>query len=253
MIKILKYFSVFIIMFVILSCESRVQRKLPQSMTLEEIKKTLPVSKAHQVNEIERTMIKHQLVDVQKVDEEIRVDLKYSSKDNFFKENVYGSLEVAYLQPEVAEALSRANSLLISEYPDLRLMVYDGARPLSVQQILWEKLDSMPESERKNYVADPDIGSIHNYGCAVDLTIFNLQTGKALDMGTKFDYFGPEAYPRLEQQMINEGRLNPLQLNNRLLLRRVMEENGFSPITSEWWHFNYLSRVAAQRKYKIID
>lgn len=253
MYNILKYNIYLLILWATWSCNNRSSKSLPESMTTDEIVELLPQRDDYLLNEIEKSMIANGLVDIQEINSEIRVDLKYSSLDNFFGENVYGSMQAAYLQPEVALALSQANDSLKSKYPNYRLLVYDAARPLSVQKVLWESLDELPVRERRNYVADPKVGSIHNFGCAVDLSIMDIQTGRPLDMGTSFDFFGYEAYPRMEKQMINEGKLNPIQISNREILRDAMMANGFSPITSEWWHFNYFTRAEAQSKYKIID
>jgi D-alanyl-D-alanine dipeptidase len=131
--------------------------------------------------------------------------------------------------------------------------VYDAVRPLAVQWILWEKLDSIPPKIRTNYVADPKKGSIHNYGCAVDLTIIDTERLQPLDMGTKFDFFGYLAYPRKEAEMLEKGLLTKEQVANRQLLRDVMQEAGYEGITSEWWHFNFYPRKTAEKKYKIVE
>jgi D-alanyl-D-alanine dipeptidase len=239
-------------MLLMMACQKK-HDSLPKALTTEEIIEYFPRSESMEKGLLERSMIDYGLIDIQSLDERILVNLKYSSKDNFFGEDVYGDLELAYLQPEVAGALIKANEILKNENPNLSLLVYDAARPLSVQKILWTWLDSLSTTERKNYVADPDIGSIHNYGCAVDLTIYDLESQSPLDMGTVYDYFGDLAYPRLEREMLNNGKLSLKQLNNRILLRTVMQNAGFTPITSEWWHFNYYSRKIAATKYKIIE
>ncbi len=204
------------------------------------------------VSELEISMQNQGLVNIQEIDSDILVDLKYSSTDNFFGEDVYGILENAYLQNLPAEALKEANQSLKEMHPNLRLLIYDGARPHRIQTILWNKLDTIPPKNRKNFVADPKDGSIHNYGCAVDLTLFDLITNQAIDMGTKYDYFGPLAYPRLEEKMLLEGKLTSDQIANRRLLRDIMRNAGFSAITSEWWHFNYHSRKRAKELYEIV-
>lgn len=205
------------------------------------------------ISDIEISMQNQGLVDIQEIDENILVDLKYSSNDNFFKEDVYGLLEKAYLQKQPAQALKEANLSLKTAHPNLRLLVYDAARPQKIQTILWNKLDSIPPKKRKDFVADPNEGSIHSYGCAIDLTIFDLESNKTLDMGTKYDYFGFLAYPRLEEDMLLEGKLTSYQIANRRLLRNIMQKSGFASITSEWWHFNYYSRKKAKELYEIIQ
>jgi D-alanyl-D-alanine dipeptidase len=204
------------------------------------------------ITEIEENLIEQGLVNIKDLDASVLVDLKYSSKDNFFGQDVYGDFEEAYLQKEPAQALKLAQYLLRKKNPALSLLILDATRPLHIQKILWESLDSLPPQKRKDFVADPNEGSIHNYGCAVDLTIFDQTTKKPLDMGTPFDYFGYEAYPRLEIQMLNNGKLDSNQIKNRHLLRGIMETAGFEHITSEWWHFNFYSRERAKSKYKIV-
>ncbi|MDF2158845.1 M15 family metallopeptidase [Algoriphagus sp. CAU 1675] len=201
---------------------------------------------------LEKLLIEQGLVNLKEVIPGIKVELKYSTTDNFFEQDVYGDLTVAYLQPVVAEQLKTAQALLKQENPDYTLLVYDGVRPLSVQQILWDNLDK-PDSVKPLYVADPKVGSLHNYGVAVDLTIFNTKADSTLDMGTGYDFFGYAAYPEREEQMLAEGILNPEQLANRKLLRKVMNEAGFTGIGSEWWHFNAYSRKEAGEKFKIVN
>ncbi|UZD24756.1 M15 family metallopeptidase [Algoriphagus halophytocola] len=204
-----------------------------------------------EIPELEKQLIAQGLVDVAEVIPGILVDLKYSTTDNFFGQDVYGELTKAYLQPEVAERLLKAQKMLKKEYPNYTLLVYDGVRPASVQQILWDNLDK-PDSLKPLYVADPKVGSLHNFGVAVDLTIFDMQADSTLDMGTGYDYFGYPAYPDREDQMLAEGKLNPAQIDNRELLRKVMTSNGFAGIGSEWWHFNAFSRKEAGEKFKIV-
>ncbi len=244
--------GVFFVFLFLGACVPKNKYDLPRSLTSEEIKKFFPKSVNLERNEIEKSMIRQGLVDIQSFEQDILVNLKYSSGDNFFAKDVYGTLELAYLQEAPALALLEANNLLKKLNPNLRLLVYDAARPQSVQHILWQSLDTIPEQERKKYVSPPEEASLHNYGCAVDLTIYDLDTKRAMDMGTEYDFFGELAYPRMERQMINEGKLSLKQLNNRILLRTVMEQAGFTPITTEWWHFNFYSRSEAARKYQIV-
>lgn len=204
----------------------------------------------------EATMQKQGLVDVQKVDPGILVELKYSTTDNFVGKDVYGDLTRAYMQPIAAQKLARASQYLRAHHPNLRLLVYDAARPRSAQWNLWNALPNLPERERRKYVADPRKGSIHNYGCAVDLTVAAVdENGKAkpLDMGTKYDFFGELAYPSREAALLKSGKLTRQQLDNRLILRTAMREGGFMPIEYEWWHFNALSHERAKTTFQIIE
>lgn len=200
---------------------------------------------------LEKTLIEQGLVNIEELIPNLRVELKYSTTDNFFGQDVYGDLTKAYLQPEVAEKLKKATEMLQAEYPNLTLLVYDCARPLSVQQILWDNLEK-PDSIKPLYVADPKIGGLHNYGVAVDLTIFDMEAGKPLDMGTAYDFFGFEAYPDRELEMMAEGKITRAQVANREILRNVMRAAGFSGIGSEWWHFNAYSREEAGKKFELV-
>jgi zinc D-Ala-D-Ala dipeptidase len=193
-----------------------------------------------------------QLVDVQTLDRSILVELKYSTTDNFVKQDVYGDLTKAYLQRMAAEKLVKASRWLQARRPDLRLLVYDAARPQSAQWKLWNALPQYSERQRRTYVADPREGSIHSYGCAVDLTLATA-AGKPLDMGTPYDFFGPLAYPSREAEMLRTGKLTRTQLDNRRLLRQAMQAGGFMPIQYEWWHFNAISRKQAKARYKRVE
>lgn len=199
----------------------------------------------------EQNMASQGLVNIKDIDPSILVNLKYSTNDNFVGRDVYGCLTDCYLQKKAAEMLAKASVFLQSENDSLRLLVYDGARPHAIQEVLWASLPQYTPAKRKTFVADPAIGSIHNYGSAVDLTIANVN-GNPLDMGTKYDYFGELAYPKLEKHFLETGELSQNQVNNRILLRKVMQKAGFMPIEYEWWHFNAVSRSKAKALYSIV-
>lgn len=165
------------------------------------------------IREAEQGLRSNGLVDVQSLDSTIQVELKYSTTDNFVGVDVYGDIAHAYLQPKPAEKLAQAQRYLKELHPNYRLLVYDGARSRSVQQVLWDTLDK-PVNVKPLYVADPKVGSIHNYGAAVDLTIAD-STGTPLDMGTPYDFFGVLAYPSKEEEMLMQGKLTEEQINNR--------------------------------------
>lgn len=210
-----------------------------------------------QIPPIEQAMRRQGLVNVQQIDPTLLVDLKYSTADNFMGKDVYKDLTGAYLQPMAANKLARANALLKQQHPTLRLLIYDATRPRSVQWNLWNALPQYSPAVRRTYVADPRVGSIHSYGCAVDLTITRIsgdgRTDGPLDMGTKFDYFGPLAYPTQETRLLKAGKLTRQQVDNRALLRSVMRRAGFTAIDYEWWHFNALSRARAKATFKIVE
>lgn len=234
------------------SAEKSENQAVADSTQSSPLASTKPVE-PEQVPDLEQQMIRQGLVNIQKVDPTIRVELKYSTTDNFVKKDVYGDLVRAYLQPEVAKKLANASTFLKKIKADYSLLVYDAARPNSVQYILWDALDALkiPERQKPQYVADPKIGSIHNFGCAVDLTVAD-EKGVPLDMGTPYDFFGPLAYPRSEQLMLQQGKLSPKQIANRSILRKAMTQAGFTVNTTEWWHFDGLSRKSARAKYGMI-
>ncbi|HEV7380621.1 MAG TPA: M15 family metallopeptidase [Dyadobacter sp.] len=203
--------------------------------------------------EVEQRMISQGLVNIQELDPTILVDLKYSTTDNFVGKDVYGDLTRAYLQPEMGARLVQAHKLLQKAKPGFKFLVYDAARPNSVQYELWKALDllKIPEASKSQYVADPKIGSNHNFGCAIDLTVADKK-GVPLDMGTKYDFFGPLAYPRSEAEMLRQGKLTPKQIANRKILRAAMTQAGFTQNTTEWWHYDGMSKKAARAKYGMI-
>ncbi|WP_220275195.1 M15 family metallopeptidase [Emticicia sp. BO119] len=202
---------------------------------------------------LEQQIISQGLIDIQSLDSTIMVELKYSTTDNFLQTDLYGELIHGYLQQKPAEMLVNANKILQKEHPDLRLLVYDAARPLSVQQKFWSALDTIPPAKRVNFVDDPAEGSNHNFGSAVDLTIYDTSAKKILDMGTEYEYFGELASPVLENQMLAKDKLTKEQVDNRLILRNAMTKAGYFKSNNKWWHFNALARSKAKELYKIIQ
>ncbi len=192
------------------------------------------------------------LIDIQRINKDIKVDLKYAGSDNFMKMKLYDKINKAMLQKDVADRLSLCQHFLTKIHPNFYLLVYDAVRPLSVQQKMWDALDSIPVAARTKFVSNPANGSIHNYGAAVDLTICD-QNGKALDMGAEYDDIREIAYPRLEAQFLATGELSQEQIDNRKLLRKVMASQKFTNIDTEWWHFNACSRALAKEKYVLME
>jgi D-alanyl-D-alanine dipeptidase len=188
------------------------------------------------------------LVDAATIGKELQVELKYATRDNFLGRSVYGDLAACWLQRDAADMLARAQDALVRAHPDLRLHVYDCARPSWVQRAMWAIVKDTP---RRPYVADPAKGSIHNFGCAVDLTVA-ARDGTPVDMGTPFDTFGDLARPDREIDALEEGKLTGAQVANRLVLREAMLRAGFRMLANEWWHFDCASHADTRKKYKII-
>jgi zinc D-Ala-D-Ala dipeptidase len=233
------------------------QQKIPDTIPFEKIDTVsdLREKTTERSGVLEKQLIAAGLTDVRSIvrsiDSTIQVDLKYSGCDNFLFVDLYGDLTKCYLQQDVAQKLKDAQQILKKKFPYYSLIVYDGVRPRSIQLKMWDTI-SVPRSERSKYVSNPQNGSLHNFGAAVDLSIID-QNGIVLDMGTPYDFFGELAYPREEERMIKEGKMTHKQLYNRQILREAMQEAGFMSITTEWWHFNSCLRKEAIEKYKIIE
>jgi zinc D-Ala-D-Ala dipeptidase len=203
-------------------------------------------------SKLEQRLQEAGLVDIQKLDSNIHVDLKYSGTDNFLKMDVYGDMDHAYLQPDIAQKLLNAQKFLKELHPGFNLIVFDAVRPISLQKVMWDSI-KVPKADRGKYVANPkNGGSLHNYGAAVDASIID-STGKELDMGCSFDYFGELACPVSESKFLASGELSEKQIANRKLLRYVMSKAGFYNIQTEWWHFNSCTREHAIEVYKLIE
>lgn len=190
------------------------------------------------------------LVDVGRMDSTIQVNLMYAADSNFTGVVLYDDLREAYLHPEAAQALLKAQNELHTLFPGYNLLVKDAARPMSVQKKMFRVVQGTPKA---NYVANPvKGGGLHNYGLAVDITIVD-ENGNELPMGTPVDHLGPEANIDREEQMVARGVISETERQNRLLLRRVMTAAGFKPLRTEWWHFNLVSKRQAQAKYRLLD
>lgn len=178
-------------------------------------------------------------VDIRSIDPSIKVSLMYTRPDNFTGKVLYTDLNKAYLHPLAAEALKKAQAELKKTHPQWSLIVYDAARPMSVQQKMW---DVVKGTSKNIYVSNPaNGGGLHNYGFAVDVSICNEQ-GDTIPMGTIIDHLGREAQPKLEEEMLSRGVVSQEALSNRRLLRQVMAAGGYKVLSTEWWHFNLKTR-----------
>lgn len=200
--------------------------------------------------ELERFLLEAGMVDIHNFDTSIKVDLKYSGTDNFLKIDLYGDFNKVYLHEDAARKLATAQVLLQQKHSEYSLIVYDAVRPLSITKMMWDSI-KVPESQKKNFLAHPELGSMHNYGLAVDITIID-DSNIPLDMGTPFDSYEKLAYPMLEEQFLISGKLSKEQYQNRLLLREVMKEAGFNHIETEWWHFSIYSRNYARQNFAMV-
>jgi len=161
------------------------------------------------------------------------IDMKYSTKDSMFKKPVYTENK-CLVKKELAEKLKKANEILKTKYKK-KIKFWDCYRPWSVQKIMWSLYP------KKGYVAHPAWGSNHNRGCAVDITLADLND-KEVTMPTKFDDLSKKANHNYQD-------LPKKVKENRWILKSVMRKVGLKSIRSEWWHYN----LPKPKRYPVID
>ena len=165
------------------------------------------------------------LVELRKLDPTIKLEIRYATTNNLFG-TVFYSEPRAFMQRPAAEAVVRINRKLKSA--GYGLLVHDAYRPWYVTKVFW---DATPD-DKKIFVADPSKGSRHNRGCAVDITLYDLKTGKPVEMVSTYDETTDRAHPDYPGG-------TSLQRWHRDLLRREMESEGFTVYEAEWWHFDF--------------
>jgi D-alanyl-D-alanine dipeptidase len=165
------------------------------------------------------------LVDLATLDPTIRFDIRYATTNNFMATPMYSEAK-AFLQRPAAEALLKAHRALAAD--GFGLLIHDAYRPWYVTRMFW---DATPDSSRI-FVADPSQGSRHNRGAAVDLTLYDLRTGRPVEMVSGYDEFSPRAFPDYPGGTSR-------QRFHRERLRRAMEAVGFTVFEAEWWHFDF--------------
>lgn len=165
-----------------------------------------------------------ELVEIKKAIPSVVLDIRYATTNNFMKQVMYKQAR-AFARKPVVEKLKLIQAELNKKGYGLK--IYDGYRPYAVTVSFYEK------ASNKKFVADPAKGSKHNRGCAVDLSIINLKTGKDVPMPTPYDSFEDAAaatYANLPDQIIK----------NRTFLINTMEAHGFKVLPHEWWHFDFV-------------
>ena len=165
------------------------------------------------------------LVELKYFDETIKYDIRYAGTNNFMSNKFYSKAS-AYMQRPAAKALARAHKKL--NLFGYGLLIHDAYRPWYVTKMFW---DATPD-DKKIFVANPKDGSRHNRGCAVDLTLYELKTGKVIEMVGGYDEMTSRSFP-------NYYGGTSEQRWHRKLLREVMESEGFNVYDYEWWHFDY--------------
>jgi D-alanyl-D-alanine dipeptidase len=165
------------------------------------------------------------LVELRKLDPTIHLEIRYATTNNFLGTKFYSQAR-AFMQRPAAEALVRVSRKLRAQ--GYGLLVHDAYRPWYVTKVFW---DATPE-DKHVFVADPSKGSRHNRGCAVDLTLYNLKTGKPVEMVSTYDETTDRAHADYPGG-------TSLQRWHRKLLRDAMESEDFAVYPPEWWHFDY--------------
>lgn len=176
------------------------------------------------IQEVDKSVHDTTFVNLKEYSSAFVYDMRYATENNFLKAKVYDCAE-CYLRFKTIKKLVEANQKFIKL--GYKIKIFDCYRPLDVQKKMWVIVSN------PSYVADPSKGSIHNRGAAVDITLVDFD-GNELDMGTDFDHFGKES-AHLYQD------LSETVLNNRKLLREVMEDSSFKIIKSEWWHYDLIT------------
>ncbi len=175
-----------------------------------------------------------QMVDIKQLIPNVILDIRYATTNNFMHTKLYPSVTSTYMRLPAVKALQLVQAELNQR--GLGLKVFDAYRPYSVTEKMWEPIKD------DRYVADPKGGSGHNRGTSVDLTIINLNTNKELPMGTGYDNFTDTAHQ-------NFTALAQEILQNRNLLKNIMERNGFKALETEWWHFS----LANAKNFELLD
>lgn len=175
------------------------------------------------------------LIELISLDPTIKLDIRYATNQNFVGRPVYPEAR-AFLQRPAAKALLKVHQKLKEK--GLGLVIFDAYRPWSITKLFWE----VTTPEQRKFVADPAKGSKHNRGCAVDLSIYDLRTGRNLPMPSEYDEFTERASP-------NYSGGSDEERSNRNLLMQLMESSGFTVNPNEWWHYDYKD----WEKYAIYD
>ena len=178
----------------------------------------------------------------------VDVDLRYASADNFVGRDLYSPFDCAWLHRDAAAALERVVAWLKLARPGATVLVLDALRPQRVQQQLW---DALAGTELQMYLANPERGSIHSFGMALDLTILD-ESSRELDMGTGFDDLTERSHPALEPLLLARGEITLAQVANRQLLRDAMSQAGFQGISTEWWHYDCGDRNVVRQTFRRV-
>jgi D-alanyl-D-alanine dipeptidase len=177
------------------------------------------------------------------------IDLKYNGTENFMNQDLYSGFNQAYLHAHAYQKFLKACEFLKQIKPGWKFIIFDALRPRNVQRKMY---DFVKDTPYRDYVADPEKGSMHNFGMALDLSLLD-ENGDAVDMGTLFDDFSEKAQPKLEQALLKQKKLTQDQVDNRWILRSAMEFGGFIQLPHEWWHYNALDPDQVRGHFAIVE
>lgn len=221
--KIPKLSLLFILIFINLSCQDNINN-YNQIKNIEKNQYGLQVvNSSEQYQQLIRLDSNFRLVNIKEYIPNIYLDIRYATTNNFTGIAVYNKAD-AYTRLPVIRKLQLVQNELNAK--GLGLKIFDGYRPYDITLKFWDLIGDT------NYVASPWSGSRHNRGCAIDLTLIDLQTQKELKMPTDFDDFSENAHP-------NNNNFSEDIINNRKLLIDIMSKYGFTVYPTEWWHFDY--------------
>lgn len=192
---------------------------------IKEISELRKISKNSKPPTLDSLDSHKKLIDLKKLDEEFKLDVRYASTNNFMRSKFYVN-ERAFFNMSAADRLIEAKNEL--KELGYGIIIYDAYRPWFVTKMFWE---GTPEN-LKHFVANPENGSSHNKGCAIDIGLYDIETGESIDMISGYDEFTERAYP-------NYMGGSKKQRDIRDMLIKVMEKNDFTVYEYEWWHFNY--------------
>ena len=178
----------------------------------------------------------------------IAIDLRYASPINFVGRDLYSPFDCAWLHQDAGVALEKVVSWLAECRPGCTLLVLDALRPQRVQEQLW---DALADTNLQMYLADPERGSIHSFGMALDVTLLD-EHGIEFDMGTCFDDLTDRSQPVREIEMLARHEITQAHIDIRQLLRNAMGQAGFVGISSEWWHYDLGDRELVRRTFQRV-
>lgn len=202
--------------------------------------------------DIDKKMQAFGLLNLQDLDPTIGADIRYATRDNFTGNILYEEKFGLYAEEKLAKAICIANADLAAMLPGYHIVVFDAARPLSIQKKMFDLVKGTP-SER--YIANPYDefpGGFHNYGMAVDLSIAD-DDGRLLDMGTDFDSFSELAHVGDERNLMAKRLISMQAYANRMLLYSIMGRHGLLPHQFEWWHYQLEQDESDKTKHPILD